>query len=244
MPIDIRTPYTTQPHMMRHDGPVFNSNPNIKIIDSKHRELEIWRDDLYGFIDSDTTRDLIKQACAVTGISVTDDIVQFALFFEEDVAIMHRGVLQAICFCFPSNWIPKTRVGYSLTDIHSHVADGEKLTSASQRIAETMAGENCYKRHVWTISTSSDLNQHPLKNVDRPKPTSIDELYFRVETQTTKPLGDGVSSLFFVKVDVYSLSDIFNNKIHKKSIIDSVNSMTDAVLQYKNLMDIKSLLNS
>jgi len=30
---------------------------------------------------------------------------------EEDLAIMHRGKLEAIAFCFPSGWIPRNGLG-------------------------------------------------------------------------------------------------------------------------------------
>lgn len=227
--------------MVRHEGPAFIENPSIDVLYQKRREIAKYGHDLYGFIDDKVTKNLIKLSCALTNVPITTSIVEFALNFEEDVAIMHNGILQAICFCFPSSWIPRERVGLSLMDIHKPVADNDKLVSASQKIAETMATVDCFRRYVWTISNSIELNQHP-KSKSNSVPNSIDELYFRTETQTTMPLNDGVSSLFFVKVDTYPLIEIWDSNELRIKIIDSINSMSDAVLDYKNLRHIKALL--
>lgn len=65
----------------------------------------------------------------------------------------------------------------------------------------------------------------------------FENLYLRVETQTTTPL-DKEISLFFVKVDVHPLTKVWSNKI-----LESINSMSNEVLEYKNLFEIKDFLN-
>ena len=81
----------------------------------------------------------------------------------------------------------------------------------------------------------SKLN-HP--NIVRPKLIDFDSLYFRLETQLSTPL-DNESSLFLVKVDVIPLKKVWNEKI-----LESINSMSENVLKYKNLIEIKKFLNS
>lgn len=80
-----------------------------------------------------------------------------------------------------------------------------------------------------------DLSNHPdtKKEIN---PQSIDDLYFRVETQTTASV-DKDTSLFFVKVEVVPLKSVWCQQI-----ADSVNSMSDAVLDYKNLHQVKELI--
>jgi hypothetical protein len=65
----------------------------------------------------------------------------------------------------------------------------------------------------------------------------MDDLYFRWEKQTTARI-DNDTSLFFVKVNVVPLQQVYNQKI-----LDSINSMSINVLAYKNLTNIKNLLN-
>ena len=64
-----------------------------------------------------------------------------------------------------------------------------------------------------------------------------DSLYFRVETQTSTPI-DKNTSLFLIKVEVFPLRDIWDPKI-----LDSINSMSESILNYKGLVEIKDLLN-
>lgn len=237
----VRIPYTTNPGMQRYTGIPFRQNPNLDVIKQKHQELDRWGQDLYGENDACIENRLVQRAAEVCQINAVDNVVDLALQFEEDVAIMHRGVLAAICFCFPSSWIPRTRVGQPLSAIHEAVADGELLVRSSSRIAETMAINGPFRRSVWTISNSGDLNQHPQNKSDL-VPQSISDLYFRTEIQTTMPLGDGVSSMFFVRVQTCPLSDVWPDL--GDNILASINSMTDAVLDYKNLRGIKNLLNT
>ena len=46
------------------------------------------------------------------------------------------------------------------------------------------------------------------------------------------------TSLFFIKLDVLPLSEVWD-----KRILESINSMTENVLNYKGLTQIKELLN-
>lgn len=246
MPIEfpVRVPYTTTPNMVRNTGEVFNRRPDRRILELKRQELIRYNQDLYAQTDLAANLRLVGQALDYCGLPNFYGLQQLAMSIEEDIAIMHQGRLEAICFCFPSSWIPAERIGMTLTDIHEPVADGDRLRSVSQRIAETMAdpAQGSFCRHVWTISNSGALSQHPRSKSDH-VPADIDDLWFRLETQTTAPLGDGLSSLFFVRVETEPLSVIWNDVEKRQILLDSINSMTDAVLTYKNLHHIKDLLN-
>ena len=85
------------------------------------------------------------------------------------------------------------------------------------------------------------LSQHPsLKN--KFVPISVDDLYFRTESQTTIPLGDNVHMLFTVKVEMNPLSSIWKDSERRDVLMNSIDSMSDAMLEYKNLKAIKSIL--
>ena len=91
------------------------------------------------------------------------------------------------------------------------------------------------KRWVWTVTTSNELSNFP--DYTKPEISTFENLYFRVETQTTAPI-DEETSLFFIKVDVLPLAEVWDEKI-----LESINSMTENVLKYKGLEQIKELLN-
>ena len=73
--------------------------------------------------------------------------------------------------------------------------------------------------------------------LDKPKLTTFDNLYFRVETQTSAPIDDE-TSIFFIKIEVLPLKEVWS-----KNILESINSMSDNILNYKGLVEIKDLLN-
>lgn len=230
----VKTPYITGPNMVRNTGPVFVSPPSQDVIKQKKIELERYGSDLWAQLPkSESTVWRASEFCGV----YSDNIVDLALRLEEDVAVMYQGKLEAICFCFPSGFKPAERVGMPLAEIHRPVADGDLLVRASPGIARIMCEKPSFRRHVWTITVNPDLSNHPSNKKDITA-TSIDDLYFRYETQTTASI-DHETSLFFVKVDVVPLHEVWNKKI-----LDSINSMSDAILKYKNLHHIKKLLNN
>jgi hypothetical protein len=75
--------------------------------------------------------------------------------------VMNKGKLAAICFCFPSGFIPSERIGMSLSDIHKPVGDGEQLVKASPGIARVMTEQASFRRHVWTVTNNPHLSNHP-----------------------------------------------------------------------------------
>ena len=92
------------------------------------------------------------------------------------------------------------------------------------------------KRWVWTITTNDQLSEYT--ELDKPKLTTFDNLYFRVETQTSAPIDDE-TSIFFIKIEVLPLKEVWS-----KNILESVNSMSDNILNYKDLVEIKDFLNT
>ena len=178
---------------------------------------------------------LNKKVTKLLGLDQTDSFFETAMKIEEDIAVMHKGKLVAICFCFPSGWIPSNELNSDLSKLHAPVADNELLIKSSEKLAKHM-NKQTIRRWVWNVTTISNLSNHP--NIDRPKIIDFDSLYFRLETQVSTPLDDE-SSLFLVKVDVFPLKKVWNEKI-----LESINSMSESVLKYKNLIEIKNFLNS
>ena len=239
MQIDfVKVPYTTGPNMIRNIGPIFNQHPSQEIIQLKKQELEKFDKDLWA--QQSELEKVIEKAAQHCNV-YSNQIVDLALRLEEDVAVMHQGKLAAICFCFPSSFIPSQRVGLALSDIHKPVADGEPLVKSSPSIARVMCEQPSFRRWVWTITNNPNLSNHPSTKLSD-SPSSIDDLYFRVETQTTASVDEN-TSLFFVKVDVVPLKQIWSST-NSERIKNSINSMSDAVLTYKNLHQIKSILRT
>lgn len=239
----IKVPYTTQPRMSRNMGEVINRTPHAHYIEQKKHQIELFNNDLHGETFESISNQLVRRTCTYLGMPVTGSIIDLAFQIEEDIAIMHNGILAAICFCFPSGWIPRTALGKTLAEIHQPVADGDHLRSVSPRLTQTMADPvlGSFRRTVWTITKVNNLSNHPsIVDCYREDYIDLSSLFFRWEEQTTMPFQDGKTSLFFVKVNVIPLISIWSE--HQKLIMKSIDSMSEAVLQYKNLHEIKHYL--
>ena len=230
----IKTPYTTSPSMTRNNGEVFIRSPRKFYISEKQKELDTWGKSLYGTTEIAKDQGLVSKLAEFCGFKDTNDIKEVALQLEEDIAIIHQGILSSICFCFPSNWRPSERLGLSLSGLHDPVADGDQLIKASPRISNLMQKQSIL-RWIWTVTTSPSLSNYP--DYKRLELTGIDSLFLRVETQTTTPLTEE-SSAFFVRIDIRPLKEVGSKKI-----LESINSMSEDVLEYKNLKEIKNFLN-
>ena len=142
---------------------------------------------------------------------------------------------QVMSVCFPSGWAPEEKINRSFFEIHEPVADNSMIQQAAPHIAKMLTQKGPFIRHVWTVTNTNSLSQHPKTK----KPWSnetLNQMWYRVERQTTVPLGD--AALFFIRVYVVPLLTMNVNTIR-----ESINTMTDAVLDYKNLKYVKKVLN-
>ena len=230
----IKIPYTVTADIAKYEGEVFNKTPNLNYIKQKQTELN-----QSGYTLPDALP-LVKSLSEYCGFKETDDIKEIALQLEEDIAVLHNGKLVSICFCFPSGFDPSEKVGMNFFEIHVPVADNEKLQRASSKVVEIMSKPGAlYRRYVWTLTTSPKLSRHPSYRQTEPPVTTIDNLYFRKETQTTVGHTDGKTTFFFVKVDVIPFKEL-PLEIQQQAI-DSLKTMSDATIEYKGLNNIKKL---
>ena len=231
----IKVPFSNNPSMQKYDGPLFNSKPDEKYLSEKHLQINKYGKDLFGQTEQYESSDLNKKVSQTLGLEETESLLETAMKVEEDLAVMHNGKLEAICFCFPSGWIPGRELKADLSKLHLPVADNDLLLKSSQKLSQHM-NKQIIRRWVWNITTIPGLSNHPSE--ERPSLSDFENLYFRLETQISTPL-DEFSSLFIVKVDVISLKEVWD-----ELILESINSMSDNIIKYKNLSEIKKFLNT
>ena len=231
----IKVPFSNNPSMQKYDGPLFNSKPDEKYLSEKHLQINKYGKDLFGQTEQYESSDLNKKVSQTLGLEETESLLETAMKVEEDLAVMHNGKLEAVCFCFPSGWIPGRELKADLSKLHLPVADNDLLLKSSQKLSQHM-NKQTIRRWVWNITTIPGLSNHPSE--ERPLLSDFEKLYFRLETQISTPL-DEFSSLFLVKVDVISLKEVWD-----ELILESINSMSDNIIKYKNLSEIKKFLNT
>lgn len=239
MIIPVKVPFTVTADMIKYAGPAFNSNPDSAYLQQKKEELGIYGDEVCATLPG--SDEFVQQLADYCGMNEKKDISSIALQLEEDVAILHQGKLVSICFCFPSGFIPASKLGMNFFNMHLPVADGNILRAASEKVSKLISREgSSFRRHVWTITSLGGLSQHPAYT--RPQPNGISDLYFRTETQTTVGLSNEIC-LFFVKVEMKPFVTIWDNQDQRKLVFESINSMSESVLDYKNLNKVKEILN-
>ena len=230
----VKTPFTNNPSMVRYEGSPYNKSPNQYYKKQKKKELKHNKEKLIG--ESKLSMDIGLRKLVTTYMQAEKSLSleELTLEIEEDFAVMHKGKMELASVCFPSGWIPIDKLGKDLSSIHEPVADNHQLIKSSKKLSEYM-NKQSIRRWVWTITTYPELSNFP--GFEKPKVNKLEDLYFRVETQTSVPLNNE-TSLFFIKVEVVPLLKIWNIKI-----LESINSMSENVLNYKDLLQIKKLLN-
>ena len=231
----VKTPFTNNPSMVRYEGSPYNKSPNQYYKKQKKKELKHNKEKLIG--ESKLSMDIGLRKLVTTYMQAEKSLSleELTLEIEEDFAVMHKGKMELASVCFPSGWIPIDKLGKDLSSIHEPVADNHQLIKSSKRLSEYM-NKQSIRRWVWTITTCPELSNFP--GFEKPKVNQLEDLYFRVEKQTSVPLNNE-TSLFFIKVEVVPLLKIWNIKI-----LESINSMSENVLNYKDLLQIKKLLNT
>lgn len=235
----IKIPYIVTADITKFNGEVFNKKPNEEYLKQKQLELNKFGNELgYTLLSGFPLVEDLSVYCA---LEKTNNIRDIALQLEEDIAILYDGRLVSMCFCFPSGFVPAEKLGKTFMEMHTPVPDRQKLDRASDKVVEMISKPGAiFRRYVWTLTTSANLSRHP-KYKSFEVPPTLEDLYFRHETQTTVGYGDGRTTFFFVKVDVTPYMQLTEEK--RQMIVESINSMSDAVLEYKGLHEIKSLLN-
>ena len=234
----VKVPYTISADITKYQGEAFNKSPNQYYLQQKTVELSVMKG---VFAQSPDISHAVRKASSFCDFTPFEHIEHFALQLEEDVAILIKGELAAICFCFPSGFVPADKIGQNFYALHLPVADGQTLRASSDKVTQVISRDGAmFRRYVWTLSSFGGLSQHPA--YPRPVPSSIEDLYFRTETQTTVGLGEDIC-LFFVKVDMHPLVHVWSDNSKREIIKASINSMTDDTLTYKNLHLIKNIIN-
>ncbi len=233
----VKVPYTVGPDIVKYEGAAFNIHPDPSYLLEKKKELELYGGHICGSISTN----YLHHLNAFCSFDLNTTLPQICAQLEEDVAILKDGFLQSIGFCFPSGFYPTQKLGLSFFDMHLPVGDGETLRRSSEKVSALISKQDAmFRRYVWTLTSLPSLSQLP--SYQKPVPQSIHDLYFRTETQTTVGV-DGQICLFFVKVDMYPLEQVWDDLQKRSLVIESINSMSEAVLEYKNLAYIKTIIN-
>ena len=244
----VQTPYTTSPRFTPIDSVKFK----VYLQDAFEERLNEYNTllgDMSFESDLAVEKKLVKKTSEAMNEPFQDgsfpepynDIIEMGLEIPDDVIIMHKGKVEAAFVAMASGWNPGKVAGMTLSEVHEPVADNEMLVRASDGIWRSMTSGKSFHRHVWGISPLKSLSNHPRHK--KPSFKSLDDLYFRIEHERTLTVDEDTAA-FFIDVEVLPLKTVFHLKNEYRDLIkDSINSMSENVLAYKNLEEIKEMIN-
>jgi len=239
----VQTPYTTSPRFTPIDSVEFKDYLQ-EAFEERLIEYNTLMGDMSFESDVAEEKKLVKKTSEAMNIDPCfNDIIEMGLEIPDDVIIMHKGKVEAAFVAMASNWNPRTVQGKTLAEVHQPVADNEMLVRASDGIWRSMTSGKSFHRHVWGISPLKSLSNHPRHWPETFEVKSLDDLYFRIEHERTLTVDEDTAA-FFIDVEVMPLSTVFHLKNEYRDIIkDSINSMSENILAYKNLEHVKELIN-
>ncbi len=173
---------------------------------------------------------------------------QTASALQEDFVILKHEAdtlrTEYLSVCFPSRWDPREKVGLDFVAIHAPVADSEQLRAAGPNLMTLAFMKQPMLRHVWLISPSASLDQHPDKNeawwteaLADPSPL-LPRLYFRIERQTTWPLPQFQRAVFFIRIMMCPLLDVLSVGAGRAAeLAATLRSMTPTIVAYRGMTD-------
>jgi hypothetical protein len=168
-----------------------------------------------------------------------------SLAFAEDFAIVDAtsGTLPWLAVALPSHWAPEDKVGRHFTEVHAAVADNTLLLKAAESLLRLVTGPERWERFVWTVTDHPRRHAHPAR-VAQPRwqGTPIDRAWWRTERQTFIPLPALQQAVFTIEVNVQPLALAVADPERARRLHDAIASMSDAVLAYRGLQEVRSPL--
>ena len=239
----VQIPYSTAPRFTPIDFVEFKDYLQ-EAFEERLIEYNTLMGDMSFESDVAVEKKLVKKTSEAMNIDPCfNDIIEMGLEIPDDVIIMHKGKVEAAFVAMASNWDPRSVQGKTLAEVHQPVADNEMLLRASDGIWRSMTSGKSFHRHVWGISPLKKLSNHPRHWPETFEVKSLDDLYFRIEHERTLTVDEDTAA-FFIDVEVMPLSTVFHLKNEYRDILkDSINSMSENILAYKNLERVKELIN-
>lgn len=266
MPWTVSSPFRMQPGMQRLPAGVTDAPPlfvrdTLAADYAAHKVAALGAlgpNALPGEPDLAVLQAIAQAYAAQTGVHLGATAQALVNGMQEDFVVLHdepAGMrARFLAVCFPSNWNPAEKLGMDFTSIHAPVADNSLLQAGAHGIVDMAFRKASMLRHVWLLTPGAELSQHPeaprlrwddaLRQADVSRSGRlIDEVYFRVERQTTLPLPALKRGVFFIRVMVCRLVDVLSVESGRAAtLVQALHSMTDAVAHYRGMHGVRERL--
>jgi hypothetical protein len=247
-----RTPYSTAPHYEIYDGELTDLRTNLDKYIEREFEWTVRSNKSYFEDSPPAPLALVERAVRILGLekhlgghnySGETLLRRLGVLIQEDIAIIQNGMLVNAYIAFPTNWNPIDKKFKTLAEIHCPVAHSDALVKASSKICDKLAntGKN-YHRYAWTITHDGKYSHHPdvVKVPFDLKPYSaLSGTFVRIEHQKTFPISENTFG-FLINVQVIPM--LFLSYNARQNLIISLESMSDEIIDYKNIREHRNML--
>lgn len=169
-----------------------------------------------------------------------------SLAFAEDFAQIEArdARIPWLAVALPSHWAPAHKVGLHFAQVHAPVADNAMLLAAGDALARLVAAPTPWERFVWTITPRTTLNAHPALPSRWPDDAGaiVAQACWRTERQGFIPVPEAGRAVFTILVDCQPLTQAIDSADKARRLHDALASMSEAVLRYRHLPDVRETL--
>ena len=128
-------------------------------------------------------------------------LIDAALNVQEDLCILQKQgdqhILTASVMCFPSSWDVRQKIGRSIADIHTPVAEFSDVSQTVERMLSAIRVEQPLGRANFLIYTDPELHQPRGEGITKPIDPKAPR-YIRVERQTFRRLPESLAVVFAI----------------------------------------------
>ena len=157
---------------------------------------------------------------------------------QEDICVLMQQPRSSLIMghiCTPSFWDPTHVKNASFWDIHQPVPGFPRDERVSSRLADYISRKGPFVRFVWTLTADAKLDQHPRH--PRHSWHTAQEIWYRVERQTTIPLQD-LGAIFLIRTYVHPLTRL--SRAQRSLLRKSIEIMPKEISEYKGLSELQN----
>lgn len=152
---------------------------------------------------------------------------------------IHR--LAAGCVCFPSSWSLASKHGLTLDQTHAIVPGlNPDLGRSINRFLTRLTADEAWCRTNWGLSTSSELNQDPWRQLPRlARGADPSSLWLRVEHQALVALPEANGVLFAIRIESIPLTTLAAIDVARAGLQHALQVMPPALADYKGITPVR-----
>jgi hypothetical protein len=180
-----------------------------------------------------------ERLCDMLALSVQEDLVIGRPALDD-----RADYMECLLVALPSHWIPLEKVGLSFMAIHLPIADSERLVAASDHVVQAISTKGPFVRYNWTLSTA-DWARNPatdptfadksnaLYRLDDPQ-AMLEQLYLRVERQTTVPFLPHQRYLFAIRIYQHTMQAALTTDERRERLLSCLESIPPSTLEHRS----------